>query len=648
MKLFGHGKKVTDSAAPATAPAESQKQQVSTAQAVIHSTATVEPADVKKNEPVSVPNPVASEDAYEKLTTKREQLEKHVNQLNQQYGDARNELRSQLLTEKDYLRAQSRTVNHDYDKLAKQRDADFEVFSQLQDRRNKVAAKQQQLAASLNETKQRFAEQSTILAKMKAQSVQIAKQRERLNKQEHKLLNELGQQGNLNSLMEEIDAKRKQISDINVHDHELEQAEDGMNQDIVKQEKAVATLNKQVSVQEQASSNDDATADLQKQLAAIDKQLSQQQDKLTSDDDKLKAAKREKANLAEQFQQLTDLMKFYFSSTKLIDNFQFDPSHHYVFYSNTLIPLNQLSEQNGLEIIDHLFDKTDAHFDVLTTDFNRELSEIWDSYQHSGVVHHAGRVINPYLDFQRDAGTQQHADVALPLDQSQDWQVNVGTEEQPEMIRSASGKQSVTLQYRADRSLESVKYFQNDKLFKMAIYDQQNVLVATQYVDPRDAKHAASEIYYRPDHSVALEKVFFEDHVVVQTTDAGKTVERTFETEDDYYAWWIKAHALTRPEDALIIDTETPYFEQLLNDDDRRFELIPLITTVDNKALIEQLVADDSPVNNMIVSDESVHQAILKQLKRDMHIMVLDPSGVTNEKAKAATIKTRIYIPKVS
>lgn len=648
MKLFGHGKKVTDSAAPTAATSESPKQQTPTAQAVIHSAATVEPTDVKKNEHASAPAPVANEDAYQKLTTKREQLEKHVNQLNQQYGDARNELRSQLLTEKDYLRAQSRMVNHDYDKLAKQRDADFEVFSQLQDHRNKVAAKQQRLVASLNVTKQKFAEQSTILAKMKAQSAQITKQREQLDKQEHKLLDELGQQGNLNSLMEEIDAKRKQISDINVHDHELEQAENGINQDIVKQEKAVSVLNKQVAIQEQANNKDDETADLQKQLAEIDKKVSQQQEKLTADDDKLKAVKQEKASLGEQFQQLTDLMKFYFSSTKLIDNFQFDPARHYVFYSNTLIPLSQLSDQNGLEIIDQLFDKTDAHFDLLTTDFNRELSEIWDDYQSSGVLHHAGHVINPYLDFQRDAGRQQHADVALPLDQGQDWHVNAGTEEQPEMIRSASGKQSVTLKYRADRSLESVRYFQNDQLFKMAIYDQQNVLVATQYVDPRDAKHAASEIYYRPDHSVALEKVFFEDHVVVQTTDAGKTVERTFETEDDYYEWWIKAHALTRPEDALIIDTETPYFEQLLNDDDRRFELIPLITDVDNKALIDQIVADDSPVNNIIVSDEAVHQVILKQLKRDMHIMVLDPAGVTNEKAKAATIKTRIYIPKVS
>ncbi|MCF6161828.1 hypothetical protein [Furfurilactobacillus milii] len=647
MKLFGHGKKVTDSA-PTTAASEAPKEQTQATQTVIHSTATVEPSNVKETEQASVSVPVAKEDAYQKLTAKREQLEKHVNQLNQQYGDARNELRSQLLTEKDYLRTQSRAVNRDYDKLAQQRNADFEVFSQLQDQRNKVAAKQKQLAASLNETKQKFAEQSAILAKMKAQSAQIAKQRAQLDKQEHKLLGDLSQQGNLNSLMEEIDAKRKQISDINVRDHELEQAENGVNQEIVKQGKTVTALNKRVSAQEQANNQDDATADIQKQLAEIDKKVSLQQEKLTADDGKLRAVKQDKANLAEQFQQLTDLMKFYFSSTKLIDNFQFDPSHHYVFYSNTLIPLSQLSDQNGLEIIDHLFDKTDAHFDLLTTDFNRELSEIWADYLGSGILHHAGHVINPYLDFQRNADTQQHADVALPLDQSQDWQVNAGTEEQPEMIRSASGKQSVTLQYRADRSLESVKYFQNDKLFKMAIYDQQNVLLATQYVDPRDAKHAASEIYYRPDHSVALEKVFFEDHVVVQTTDAGKTVERTFETENDYYEWWMKSHALTRPNDSLIIDTDTPYFEQLLNDDDRRFELIPLITDVDNKALIEQIVAEDSPVNNIIVSDEAVHQVILKQLKRDMHIMVLDPAGVTNDKAKAATIKTRIYIPKVS
>ncbi|WP_421017026.1 hypothetical protein [Furfurilactobacillus cerevisiae] len=647
MKLFGHGKKVTDSA-PTTAASEAPKEQTQATQTVIHSTATVEPSNVKETEQASVSVPVAKEDAYQKLTAKREQLEKHVNQLNQQYGDARNELRSQLLTEKDYLRTQSRAVNRDYDKLAQQRNADFEVFSQLQDQRNKVAAKQKQLAASLNETKQKFAEQSAILAKMKAQSAQIAKQRAQLDKQEHKLLGDLSQQGNLNSLMEEIDAKRKQISDINVRDHELEQAENGVNQEIVKQGKTVTALNKRVSAQEQANNQDDATADIQKQLAEIDKKVSLQQEKLTADDGKLRAVKQDKANLAEQFQQLTDLMKFYFSSTKLIDNFQFDPSHHYVFYSNTLIPLSQLSDQNGLEIIDHLFDKTDAHFDLLTTDFNRELSEIWADYLGSGILHHAGHVINPYLDFQRNADTQQHADVALPLDQSQDWQVNAGTEEQPEMIRSASGKQSVTLQYRADRSLESVKYFQNDKLFKMAIYDQQNVLLATQYVDPRDAKHAASEIYYRPDHSVALEKVFFEDHVVVQTTDAGKTVERTFETENDYYEWWMKSHALTRPNDSLIIDTDTPYFEQLLNDDDRRFELIPLITDVDNKALIEQIVAENSPVNNIIVSDEAVHQVILKQLKRDMHIMVLDPAGVTNDKAKAATIKTRIYIPKVS
>lgn len=592
MKLFGHGKKVTDSA-PTTAASEAPKEQTKAAQTVIHSTATVEPTNEKKTEQASVSAPVAKEDAYQKLTAKREQLEKHVNELNQQYGDARNELRSQLLAEKDYLRTQSRAVNRDYDKLAQQRNADFEVFSQLQDQRNKVAAKQKQLAASLNETKQEFAEQSAILAKMKAQSAQINKQRQKLDEKEHKLLGDLSQQGNLNSLMEEIDAKRKQISDINVRDHELEQAENGVNQEIVKQEKAVSALKKRVSAQEQANNQDDETADIQKRLAEIDKRVSLQQEKLTADDGKLRAVKQDKGNLAEQFQQLTDLMKFYFSSTKLIDNFQFDPSHHYVFYSNTLIPLSQLSDQNGLEIIDHLFDKTDAHFDLLTTDFNRELSEIWADYLSSGILHHAGHVINPYLDFQRNADTQQHADVALPLDQSQDWQVNAGTEEQPEMIRSASGKQSVTLQYRADRSLESVKYFQNDKLFKMAIYDQQNVLLATQYVDPRDAKHAASEIYYRPDHSVALEKVFFEDHVVVQTTDAGKTVERTFETENDYYEWWMKSHALTHPDDALIIDTDTPYFEQLLKDDDRRFELIPLITDVDNKALIEQIVAED-------------------------------------------------------
>ncbi|HAT54790.1 MAG TPA: hypothetical protein DCW31_06055 [Lactobacillus sp.] len=653
MRLFGHGKKDSELTTPETGTHDHDEPKRESAvipetvatdsRQLNHQTQATQESQPAKNTGHTVSTP------YEGLVSTRTDLERQVNQLNHAYGDARNHLRSQMLTEKDYLRSQSRIINQDYERQTDQRDADFEQFSQLQDQRNHTAAQLKQLIAAVNQHKQQFEEQQTVLTRMQEQAKAIAKQRESLKAQEQELLGQINNQANLTDLMGVIAAKQKKIAELNQQDHDFAQAETGLQTALTKQQALVDRLGKQVTVQEKAAQGNNQVKARQQRLMTIDAKLKEQQVKLSADDKELSAIKHHKDELGTQFETLAERMKFYFSSTKLIDTFQFDSNRHYVLFSNTILPINQLTDQRGLEIIDQLFEKTTSKFDVLTTDFNRELVNIWEAYQTQGLLRHSGAIMNPYLAFQRESNhVNQQTDVALPLDQAEGWQVHAGTKHQPELIEPASGKQTVSLEYRADRSLESVKYFQNDQLFKMAIYDQKNTLLATQYVDSHDAQRAASEIYYRADHSVALEKMFFNDHVVIQTTASGQTVERTFETENAYYEWWIKTQALKTAQDSLIIDTTVPFFTKLLNDNERQFEIIPLVTDVSDPEILMQIIADDSPVNNMIVNDESVHQEVLRRLKRDMHIMVINPQHDAIQKPKTATIKTQIYIPKVS
>lgn len=655
MKLFGGKRQTTASAHRHVSPSKTKvsnsaasQQSVAATKTVIHTTAQLRDGQDDKQDVVT--DEINHDDArsLEVAIEERQQLEQQVDQLNEQYGTARGHLRSKLLTEKDLLRSQSRRVNRLYEVASEQRKDHFEMFGKLQAKRTALLAQIKQNDAHRQELQQSCEKHDRTLRMLQAQLATVKKERQSLSDQEHALIGAINTQSNLTDMMSVINDKRQQITAINAQDHDLKLTLSGLNTSAAQEQATIDKLHHQIQLAAQQAADNQQIIDLKHQVEVLTTQLSDKHKQLSKDDEKLGELRSQKNVLSQSFDELADRMKFYFNSTKVIDTYNFDPKRHYVLYSNTLLPLGQLNGEFSLQRIDQLFDNTRTKYDILTTDFNRELGSIWATYQSQGILRHAHDLINPYLAMQHDGRHQAHqTDVVLPLDQAQEWQVEEGTREQPEKIKSKTGSQVVTLQYRTDRSLSSVMYYQDKQLYKMAIYDAQNVLLATQYADPHDATKAASEIYYRPDHSVALEKVYFPDHVVVQSTEDAKIVEHAFDTEASFYEWWLISHALTRSQDSLIIGTEAPFFKQLLNDCARKFELVPLISSTADVSLIEAIIADDSPINNVLVSNEQVHQSLLKRLNRDMHIQVVDPTGMVAPKPKEKKVKTRIYIPKV-
>lgn len=655
MKLFGGKKQTTvpahrhESVIKAKGSNSTAGSQSATAtKTVIHTTAQLQDGQEDKQDAVAAEINHDDAQSLETAVEERQQLEQQVDQLNEQYGTARGHLRSKLLTEKDLLRSQSRRVNQLYEVASEQRNAHFETFGKLQAKRTALLAQIKQNDAHRQELQNSCDKHARTLRMLQAQLATVKKERQSLSDQEHTLIGAINTQSNLTDMMSVINDKRQQITAINAQDHDLKLTLSGLNTSVAQEQTTINKLQEQVRSATQQAADNQQIIDLKHQVEVLTTQLSDQQAQLSKDDEKLGELRSQKNVLSQSFDELADRMKFYFNSTKVIDTYNFDPKRHYVLYSNTLLPLGQLNGEFSLQRIDQLFDNTRTQYDILTTDFNRELGTIWATYQSQGILRHAHDLMNPYLAMQHEGRRQPHqTGIVLPLDQAQDWQVEEGTREQPEKIKSKTSSQVVTLQYRTDRSLSSVMYYQDEQLYKMAIYDSKNVLLATQYADPHDATKAASEIYYRPDHSVALEKVYFPDHVVVQSTEDAKIVEHAFDSEASFYEWWLISHALTSCQDSLIIGTEAPFFKRLLNDSARKFELVPLISSTADTSLIDAIIADDSPINNVLVSNEQVHQSLMDRLNRDMHIQVVDPTGLVTPKPKQKKVKTRIYIPKV-
>lgn len=459
MKLFGGKRQTTASAHRHVSPSKTKvsnsaasQQSVAATKTVIHTTAQLRDGQDDKQDVVT--DEINHDDArsLEVAIEERQQLEQQVDQLNEQYGTARGHLRSKLLTEKDLLRSQSRRVNRLYEVASEQRKDHFEIFGKLQAKRTALLAQIKQNDAHRQELQQSCEKHDRTLRMLQAQLATVKKERQSLSDQEHALIGAINTQSNLTDMMSVINDKRQQITAINAQDHDLKLTLSGLNTSAAQEQATIDKLHHQIQLAAQQAADNQQIIDLKHQVEVLTTQLSDKHKQLSKDDEKLGELRSQKNVLSQSFDELADRMKFYFNSTKVIDTYNFDPKRHYVLYSNTLLPLGQLNGEFSLQRIDQLFDNTRTKYDILTTDFNRELGSIWATYQSQGILRHAHDLMNPYLAMQHDGRHQAHqTDVVLPLDQAQEWQVEEGTREQPEKIKSKTGSQVVTLQYRTDR-----------------------------------------------------------------------------------------------------------------------------------------------------------------------------------------------------
>ncbi len=282
-----------------------------------------------------------------------------------------------------------------------------------------------------------------------------------------------------------------------------------------------------------------------------------------------------------------------------------DSGHRYFVYSNTLAPGDEAIDFE-LKRLMQVFYGVEDETVLLTTQFSDDSSAVFKQCVDRQVISNRVGYTNLYDDlFRRDhrfSGLQTSS--LLHTMHEQGWR-HVDTEDDGGQIWQRDVLKR-TVYLRPSQTVRQIfSYDRNQVLIQVDVFSPEEQLMATQYI--KDGNQVSTEDFFRKsDHSVAISKEYRDNKLLtIQIRDRSGILVAMLKDHLDLEKWWF-TQKLDQPNDVLVLDGQSELCKRLINDPNRRYQLLPIFSGFDSEKPVEQqIMAGQGNLAGLLVSDES-------------------------------------------
>ncbi|MFD1671083.1 hypothetical protein ACFQ5M_03110 [Agrilactobacillus yilanensis] len=309
---------------------------------------------------------------------------------------------------------------------------------------------------------------------------------------------------------------------------------------------------------------------------------------------------------------------------------------YYILSPDLKLTLSDV-DSYALRRLKETFTSNQVLLNIITTNYNANLSQIWQQYQTTGLVAPKAKLLNLYQDLQTSAVQPPVTKVQIP--DKATWVHNVNGP--LETISDDHGHKIMVIKRRDNKSLWLITYFWEDKPIKRDIFDTYGRLSVTQMIDRTDSQFVTNETFYRDNGSIVLIKDY--DHqgrLQIQLLNEANILIDIFATEQDLIAWWLK-HKVFQTDSCVVLGLNEPLLAELSALKASHLELWPLITEDDlGSPAFAALFDGQIRVHNVLASSPTVEKAII-QYTNDIRVSTVMPTSKTQQQFK-------VVLPKLS
>jgi len=608
-----------------TVPDSPENDRKNTKSEVNSDTSTTEVA--KDNENKDEKLPVSVHD-------KRIKIEEQMNDLSHQYAQLRNDLKTNLFTEKDDFEAKKETLDNYLKTLKRDEKESTEKLADTK-AQNDDAAKEH-LAVVNADRKELEQKLNDLQDQLKKLNSEIDTKTTHLKSLQTKLAqNEQSETDMSTSIKEEKDLQKmlvlmeKQKQSINT----LYDQRKDLKEQINSSQENIATLNSQA---DELNTN---ISDVNKQITELQQKAQDINDQMKSDHnyrietiaglerhiqslgEEHKKIDGELSEVNENIAYISKYIKDVFHSAYLVRDVYLDKDKEYYVAADDF---DSDSSQNDLfGMINYLESKLQKPVTLVSTFYNNHLHEIIDQKakdQHIAIPN----VVNLFDQLQSSSNPTDKK-VAIP--ENTEWVTRTDVESKDTFIYDQKQTLLMTVEY-FTKKINRINYYKNDQIVKTNIYNSDGQLSATQNFNK--TKELSEENFYRTDGSIVLTVIFDKKKAVsYQLFDKNGLLEQDFNEKSELITWWLKSIS-PNTQNAVFVGNNSDLLYQLIINSNSISSDDTILLLQDVSQKIDDVIAllDKKPeLSDLFVQTEDDLHAIENKTNRDISVSVINTSS---------------------
>ncbi|WP_057766393.1 hypothetical protein [Companilactobacillus tucceti] len=561
-------------------------------------------------------------------------IEDQMNELSHQYTQLRNDLKTNLFTEKDELENKKDTLSNYLDTLNRDQTETDEKLADIKSQNDnaekeklaRVRADQKEQEDFLSDYKD---QKNTLTAKLERNQQTLEEKQKDLadNEQsekdlsgsikEEKDLQKMlalmeDQKTAINKLYEQRAEIQKDIDDVNEEIQKLNSQLDEVNGKINQTNSAINSLKGNANQIESKIKNDrnyriETTASLERHVQSLD----EEHKKIESE---LSEVNNNKAYIEKY-------IKDVFHSAFLVRDVYLDKDKDYYVLADSFDNNNQMN--NLFDMIRFLESKLQKPVTVISTFYDEKLSEKVDSEIQSNHLE-TPNVVNLFDQLQVSADPTEQP-VTIP--ENDGWITRTDVESKDTLIYDQNNNLLMTVEYDEEK-INRINYYKNEQINKTNIYNAAGQLSSVQIFNKK--QELTEQSFYRTDGSIVLTVIFDGEKAnSYQLFDANGLLEHDFNKKDELIAWWLKSLTLDSDNSVFVGNNDDLLYKLITNDNKIESDkFIPLLTNAQKniKEVINLLTANTNILNILVEHAEDL-QAIETSTTRDISVSSISHSS---------------------
>jgi Chromosome segregation ATPases len=565
---------------------------------------------------------------------KRLNIEEQMNGLSHQYAQLRNDLKTNLFTEKDdfevkkdtldkYLKTLKRDEKESNEKLADTKaqndDAAKEHLASVNADRKEQEENLAKLQEELNELN---SEINTKTAKLESLQNDLAKNEQSEAdmstsiKEETDLQKMLSlmedQKNSINTLYDQRKDLKGQINDAQENITKLNGQADDLNTNIKNVNDQINDFKKKANEIEDKMKSDhnfriETIAGLERHIQSLGEEHSKIDGELGEIND----------NIA----YISKYIKDVFHSAYLVRDVYLDKDKEYYVAADDFD--SDAAKNDLFGMVNYLETKLQKPVTIVSTFYNNHIHEIIDDKAKSDHLP-IPNVVNIFDQLQTSPNPTDKK-VAIPANDS--WVTRTDVESQDTFIYDQKQTLLMTVAY-FNKTIDRINYYKNDQIVKTNIYNGDGQLSSTQNFNKN--KQLSEQNFYRTDGSIVLTVIFEKDAAIsYQLFDKNGLLEHDFNEKSELITWWLKSIS-PNTENSVFVGNNSDLLYQLImsvnsiSSDDSIRLLQDVVKNID--AVIDLLDKHEDIKDLFVQTDDDLH-AIENKTNRDISVSVINTAS---------------------
>jgi hypothetical protein len=333
--------------------------------------------------------------------------------------------------------------------------------------------------------------------------------------------------------------------------------------------------------------------------------------------------------LQQQIDTLNEALIKWFGTQKIANHVYFNKKRHYFLLDTTLRDLSG-AQRALFKSLRGFFQGMQIPLSQLSTDFDANLASRVQQLAQDKLLTPKAAVLNQYRDLQElDDTVKFKPDIPLSGEMTKEHDA----EHNLDKVYDGDQQLVMVIAYLGDQQIQTIAHYRADRMISRDIFDANGAVSSTQYFEQSSNERLLRENFYRQDGSLVLIKSYQENEPYIQLLSRSNVLMAVFNSELELTLWWLR-HDVFNSETSILIPTDSPLYQPLLDIEDLKVEIIPILADYQaHDDITSQLMTLDSPIDSVLVTQQDAKTYLETQTQRELDVSVLPEVPVVDEAA---------------